>query len=366
MRLLPLAFVMACTSETDALVFPDVQALPALVEAPDALTNWAGGEPVTTPEDWHDVRGPEIDALFDHYIYGASPGGSASNITALETIGVRSGDLMQFTADHPRGDMLLSLWVPRGGGPHPVILGLNKCGNHTVFDDAAVLNQGGYQDPTCVNATGSRRSYWDIEAVTAAGYAVATVHQSDFAPDDRDSLLASPAIAAWAHGLQVAVDVLESTDVVGDITVFGHSRRGKAALLAASRDERIDAVWAHQSGTLGAALTRSFEGESIEAITTFFPHWFDERAAEFADDPTQMPVDQHLLIARIAPRPVLLTDGDDDAWANPAGAQQAAQLAEPVFELLDGPAPTWISRPGGHEVLPSDWDIVVGFLDDMP
>jgi hypothetical protein len=200
-----------------------------------------------------------------------------------------------------------------------------------------------------------------------AGWAVATVHQSDTAADDPDAIHPAPVVVSWAWGLSLAVDVLQTLDDVDPsrIAVFGHSERGKAALIAGAHDPRIAAVWAHQSGTLGAALTRTFDGESLGALTTSFPHGFTGRLSDFVDNELRLPVDQHLLLAQIAPRPLLVTDGVDDDWANPAGAQQAVELAGPVFALLEGPAPTWQNRPGGNDVNDDDWETALSFLQEQ-
>jgi hypothetical protein len=74
-------------------------------------------------------------------------------------------------------------------------------------------------------------------------------------------------------------------------------------------------------------------------------------------------VDQHLLLALVAPRPLLVSDGDEDGWANPEGAEEAVKLATPVFEFLKGVAPVWSLREGGHEVNSGDWERFLEFKD---
>ena len=193
------------------------------------------------------------------------------------------------------------------------------------------------------------------------------MHQSDTAVDDPDAIHPAPSVVSWAWGVSLAVDVLVTLEEVDAdrIVAFGHDTRGTAALLAGAHDSRIAAVWAHQSGTLGAALTRSFEGESIAALTTDFPHGFAPRLGGFVGNELRLPIDQHLLLAQLAPRPLLVTDGDDDAAASPLGAQEAVDLAAPVFTLLEGPAPTWQSRDGGHDVREEDWQTALSFLEEQ-
>lgn len=143
---------------------------------------------------------------------------------------------------------------------------------------------------------------------------------------------------------------------------MGHSRRGKTALWATAQDLRVDGVWAHQSGTGGQALSRHREGESIGAVTLLFPHWFDDVFPRFDGQETRLPLDQHLLLALAAPRPLRATDGDEDAWADPEGARMAVELAAPVFEALEGPEPVWDLRPGVHDVTPQDWVDALAWL----
>lgn len=358
------------------LVLPPVDALPEQVDPPDPYVSWATGERV----DWA-TRRAELEVLFPHYVYGVSAAPVTAVVVERSEHLVEGGRLVQLLG---RADaetevaLQLVVWLPEGG-PRAVVLGLNKCGNPSVRDEPAVLPGTGWVPDDCPAEPGGRASYWGIDEALDQGFAVATFHASDVHPDDPDvvgmlgwSLPGAPeaagrwgAIGAWAWGLSRAVDLLESE--LGDVpvVVMGHSRRGKTALWATAQDERIDGVWAHQSGTAGAALSRHLEGEPIGAMTLLFPHWFPERFATFAGEESRLPVDQHLLIAMAAPRPVRITDGDDDAWADPEGARQAVERAAPVFSDLGGPPPVWALRPGGHEVTLADWSDALAWWSDV-
>jgi hypothetical protein len=126
-------------------------------------------------------------------------------------------------------------------------------------------------------------------------------------------------------------------------------------------------VFAHQSGTAGAALTRSPVGESLLAINTFFPAWFNDVFPTFNGREARLPVDQHQLIALLAPRRALFTDGDDDTWADPPGARAAVEAALPAWALYDVPTSEgrvqWRSRPGAHSLTAADWDLFLEFAD---
>lgn len=350
--------------DTDSMPLPSVAELPERADPPAALALWADGAPVTSTQAWETRRAPEIDRLFSHYVDGGAPARDVLDVEVLARQAVAGATLVQLDVTLDGGAARLAVWLPEGQGPFPVLIGLNKCGNSTVSTDVAVDDQGLYRDPTCSAARGSRADYWSIELALSAGIAVATVHQSAFAPDDRFAVHRDPVIATWAAGLSAMVAALATLPEVDPqaVTVFGHSRRGKAALFAGARDPHIAGVWAHQSGTVGAALTRSFNGESLGAITSLFPHWFAPRLAEFVGEELRLPVDQHLLLARIAPRPLLVTDGDADAWADPSGAERAVALATEVYDLYGAPAPQWGVREGGHDVREVDWALVVAWL----
>ncbi|MGE0409035.1 MAG: alpha/beta hydrolase, partial [Amphiplicatus sp.] len=233
-----------------------------------------------------------------------------------------------------------------------------------------------------------------VEMILAHGYGLAVLYPSEAVPDDKEAGSAAlaalaeghadtatrwGAIAAWGWLYSRAADALladERIDPKG-LIAWGHSRYAKAALLAAAFDDRFDAVIAHQSGAGGASLNRKKAGESIKAITKTYPHWFSARYARYADKAETLPVDQHQLLALVAPRPILLGNARRDVWSDPAGALRAARGADPVYELygetgLDQARMTpfspqaelsfWI-RPGTHGVVEEDWPAFLAFLD---
>ena len=200
---------------------------------------------------------------------------------------------------------------------------------------------------------GTQVDVWAVEEVIGRGYALATFYCGDVAPDHpghADGVFphflkpgqSKPgphdwgAVAAWAWGFSRAVDYL-ATDPDIDaarIAVVGHSRLGKAAIVAAAFDERIALVIPHQAGCGGTAPSRGKVGESVKRINTSFPHWFDAEFKNFNDQPERLPFDQNCLVALVAPRPVLFTNAVVDTWANPEGQFQVLQAAEPVYRLL--------------------------------
>jgi hypothetical protein len=347
---------------------PPVDQLPTQPGLPDVL-KMLDGTPVTTAQQWREQRRPELVRLIQHYMYGVapSPPGVTAKVTRtddtlfdgkgrLKEIEIRINGLPE---NAPR--IHLALFLPKSSPASveasarrvPVFLALNSYGNAAAVEHSAVtIDPNAWKRPNVPKEIrGTQADFWCVDYLISRGYGFATFHESDIDPDQHDftdgihpfypDLPAAPesrwgTIAAWAWGLHRCVDYLASDPDIDAkrICVTGHSRRGKSALLAAALDERIALVVPHQSGTGGMALSRDSQQETVERINRSFPHWFNDLFTQFNDQVERLPFDQHCVIALVAPRPLLDTEGAQDAWANFPRSLDALNAADPVYKLL--------------------------------
>ncbi|WP_232021801.1 MULTISPECIES: alpha/beta hydrolase family protein [Pseudonocardia] len=303
-------------------------------EVPDPLV-LDNGDVVDSVDTWENERRPELLAAFEDHVYGQTLP-TPDDITFDEG-GSGAAKTITITVAGPEGEASfdLRLFVPDTGTPKGTFLLIDHRGS--VGDDP------------------SSSGYAPVDQILQEGYAFAALDAGQVAPDDPGSYrsgvidafypaeqelpaAAGRTISAWAWGASRAMDYLETDpDIDPDrVAVIGHSRGGKAALWAGARDTRFPVVISNNSGSTGAKLARRDEaGESIAAVNDQFPHWFPETYQDYAGNADSLPVDQHQLLALVAPGRVVVASATDDANADPQGEFLSYLGAAPVYELYD-------------------------------
>jgi hypothetical protein len=382
---------------------------------PEVLVSLQGRK-ISTSREWMEIRRPEVLSLFEEYIYGKIPGEltfySAKIIeqdnNALEGRAVRKQVVLGFRKSGMEMELDVLMYLPKNVAKAPVFIGYNFYGNHTVRDDPEIpLTRSWIRNNPAAGivdnlatekgrGTGSRS--WDIEKIIENGYGLVTMYYGDIDPDKDDFTdgvhpmfykegQERPlpdewgSISAWAWGLSRVMDYLETDNDIDPerVIVMGHSRLGKTALWAGSLDQRFAIVISNNSGCGGAALSRRRYGERLGRMNQAFPHWLCGNSKQFDWNEDSLPVDQHMLISLIAPRPVYIASAEDDRWADPKGEYLSGYYASPVYELfglkglmekempgLNSPVMNTIGyhiRSGRHAVLPYDWKQYIRFAD---
>ncbi|WP_138477442.1 alpha/beta hydrolase [Dyadobacter bucti] len=323
---------------------------------PDVLKT-TGRKKVKSEKTWENVRRPEIRKLFEDNIYGQTP----TRYDSIRYVVSEGQSVMEGRAKHRevlievfrQGKQVkidLVLLLPSNvERPVPVFVLINNRGKENTDPSRKIKSE-----------------FWPAEMVIDSGYAVAAFHVSDLAPDNKDTYsngvlqlypeqLAADngmrAIGAWAWGASRVMDYFGTdTDIdAKKVVVVGHSRGGKASLWAAAQDRRFAICVTNCSGNTGAALARRQFGERISRINTTFPHWFNNNYKKYNDRENALPVDQHMLIALVAPRPVYATNASKDLWADPKGTFLSLKNAERVYGLYEMRSALPADPPGINE-----------------
>jgi len=385
--------------------------LPELLIADD-------GSAITTAQQWTDVRRPEVLKLFQDHVFGTLPDKRPVRIKersrvndAINGKAVRREITVLFSDDDAGPAMDILVYTPSGAKTAvPCFLGLNFHGNHSIDPDSSIhiteswvrndKSRGNIDQRATEESRGKSSSRWPVEMMIDRGYGLATIYYGDIDPDTDDGFKngihaltegdrgdadrasnAGGSISAWSWGLSRALDVLLGDDLVDGkrVALFGHSRLGKTSLWGGASDPRFAMVISNDSGCGGAALARRQFGETVKRINTSFPHWFCLKHRDYNDNEGAMPVDHHMLMALIAPRPVYVASAEDDQWADPKGEMLSLYHSGPVFELfgrkglptdqmpaVNEPVQTDVAyhiRTGKHDVTDFDWTNYMNFAD---
>jgi len=355
------------------------------------------GSLLATPEQWAASRRPELLELFREHVYGRVPCERPDRLSFRTT-----EDAVVFGGFARRRRILISWSAPQAEGALPVFLYTPEPA--AAGKPAGTLVHIAVRERELISsADEAPNEFWPVREIVARGYATAAFHKDDAAPDDpndgfRRGVFAGfeppraagelrPAnawgtIAAWSWAASRVVDFIEAEPSLrrAPVSVVGHSRGGKAALWCGAQDERVALAISNNSGCTGAALARVTRGETIAEINARFPHWFARNYHRYNGAEDLLPVDQHELLALLAPRLVYVASASEDAWADPAAEFRACTEAAPVFRLhgLDGPRPGLVPsvgtplhdgaigyhlRAGGHDLRLEDWRHFLDFAD---
>ncbi|MHA4738029.1 alpha/beta hydrolase family protein [Dyadobacter sp. MSC1_007] len=379
---------------------------------PDLL-KCADGQPVTTSKVWTEKRRPELLRLFEEIQFGKMPPAPKKvqfhvfdkGTPAFNGKAVRKQVRVYLAKDTSNHQMNLAVYLPANAKkPVPLLLNISFVAYNQIIDDPGLLigevwNKEGKKvkadKPTAFGKM-------NVEQFLDAGIGFATVYYGDIEPDFKDGInhgirkeylkpgQTTPAadewgaISAWAWGLSRALDYFETDKQIDSkrVALQGASRLGKTVLWAGAHDPRFKVVVASISGEGGAALSRRNYGETIRHISdpSRYLYQFAPNYHNYADKVDTMPIDAHMLVALMAPRPLLLQTGSTDYWSDPKGEFLSAVAAAPVYKLFNETAPTTNVMPaagdtsllmnhlgyymhdGGHTVLPADWTHIIAYL----
>ena len=154
-------------------------------------------------------------------------------------------------------------------------------------------------------------------------------------PDGERNGSDSGKIIMWAWAAMRIMDYAQTLDCLDleNAAVIGHSRLGKTALVTGMLDTRFKYVISNDSGCSGAAITREKQGEHIEFITKAFPYWFCKNYTNYIDE-SKLTFDQHMLLATIAPRILIVGSAEEDQWADPDSEYLGCAAASKAWENL--------------------------------
>ena len=356
---------------------------------PDVLRT-SGGRMVKNKSVWESVRRPEIVSLFKQHVYGQMPKDFDSIKfertryvpDAMEGRACLKEVMISIWNNGKHVDIPIVLFIPNARKrPAPIFLLINNRGKRNTDPDRKI-----------------KSTFWPAEMIIDKGYAVASFNVSDAAPDKKDTYVhgvldqlypeqlekddGMKAIGAWAWAASRVMDYFETDEDIDvhKVAIVGHSRGGKTSLWAGALDQRFAMVFSSCSGNTGASLARRQYGETISLINKQFGYWFANNYKEYSTQVNKLPVDQHKLIALMAPRPVYTTNAVEDRWADPRGSYLSLLNARPVYNLYGkatalAPEPPAVNSPiikstigyhfreGIHDLNVYDWENFIRFAD---
>lgn len=362
---------------------PDYE-LPKILES-------TSGDAVSTLNEWQYQRRPEIVGIFAEHVYGQMP----QHFDSIEFNIVSENDA---AIDGSATAKEVDIIITQNGNSLPIRLNLLIPNDiEKPVPVTLLMNHRGPENMDITRET--KEDFWPAETILQRGYAAAIFHVGDVADDDPETYTEDVletlypeqigqedgmmALSAWGWGAMRIMDYFETDDDIDHTKsmLVGHSRGGKSALWTGANDERWAIVVANESGAVGAAISKRKFGETVEIINNGFPYWFTPNFEEFNQNESEMPFDQHMLLATIAPRGVYITAAEDDEWADPKGMYESLLHASEVYEKIygisvplnelmpainnptDNPYAAYHIRDGEHDLKLYDWVQFLNFAD---
>ncbi len=380
---------------------------------PDPLV-FNNGQKVNSAREWP-ARRKEILEIMTREMYGTAPGRPKDmhfkvfdqDKNALGGKATRKQVTVRIREKGKEAKFDLLIYIPnKNKRPVPAIVGINFVGNQAINADPGIKLTEAWTEnskmfPCAVNGKatdacrGVNASQWPVDSILDAGFALVTMYREEIASDRKEQMFRTgvhtlypelqnrednfSTMAAWAWAMSRAVDYLETDKDIDKkkIVAFGFSRLGKAALWAGATDPRFAIVLSNESGAGGGKQFRRGIGENVKRLNTVFPHWYAKSFIKYSDKDTELPFDQHFVLALIAPRPVYLGTAEGDKQADPEGEFETAKASDAIYKLLGtsgfpgGSFPAlnqpvigqigFHIRPGGHDVKNFDWNQYLNF-----
>jgi hypothetical protein len=308
-----------------------------------AVLSTSNGKTIKKSKDWEELRRPEVLELFTTQVYGRIP--ETPFLQSIKVVKVDPNAMegkatlklvdITISANDKTLTIHLGLFVPNSQ-PKPVPAFLLICN----------------RPKSNIDFTREKKSdFWPAEQQVDRGYAAAAFWNDDVDPDQHDNfqngihgLLDAQrtpeswgTLAAWAWGASRCMDYLVTDKMINPekIALVGHSRGAKTALWAGANDTRFAMIVSNEAGCGGTSLSKRKYGETIALINKGFPHWFCGNFKSYNQKEEQLPLDQHMLLALIAPRPLYIASAEKDLWGDPVGQYLALWFAAPVYKLYD-------------------------------
>lgn len=347
------------------------------------------GEKVESKEAWENFRREECLTLLSKYVYGVRPAGIPKKLEFSEQCSEKEINGIFFKRIGITVDgytFPVRIFYPKSDKPLPTIV--------YVMHTAQEITTDIENEPNNL--------YIPIEDIAKSGYAVCIFYFRDIYQDKLDEVdyenslfkvYSRPrcereddewsSVSIWAYAASRVFDYLETDSIFdkNNVAIAGHSRGGKTALWTGATDPRFSFVISNSSGCMGAAMLRGKLGEHVQFITDY-TDWFAKNLARYAKDEEMLPVDQHMLLALVAPRLLYIKSDVLDEWSDPISERRSARLASEVYELYglkgavlpeeseievakayhDGAIGYHVSD-GDHKIRREDWEKYLAFWE---